>query len=62
VPGLAKVVYHNKLGTQGERAERVRRSPTPSSAAAPGRRPHGWPDELDVLDSAEAARWPRPTC
>ncbi len=24
VPGLAKVVYHNKLGTQGERTERVR--------------------------------------
>ena len=24
VPGLAKVVYHNKLGTQGDRAERVR--------------------------------------
>ena len=24
VEGLAKVVYHNKLGTQGERAERVR--------------------------------------
>ncbi|MDR2016596.1 MAG: glycine--tRNA ligase subunit beta [Burkholderiales bacterium] len=23
VPGLAKVVYHNKLGTQGERAQRV---------------------------------------
>ncbi len=23
VPGLARVVYHNKLGTQGERAERV---------------------------------------
>ncbi|MBT9568489.1 MAG: glycine--tRNA ligase subunit beta [Thiobacillus sp.] len=23
VPGLAKVVYHNKLGTQGERGERV---------------------------------------
>jgi glycyl-tRNA synthetase beta chain len=23
-PGLAKVVYHNKLGTQGERVERVR--------------------------------------
>ena len=23
VPGLSKVVYHNKLGTQGERAERV---------------------------------------
>lgn len=24
MPGLAKVVYHNKLGTQGERSERVR--------------------------------------
>ncbi|KAF1020518.1 MAG: Glycine--tRNA ligase beta subunit [Paracidovorax wautersii] len=24
VPGLAKVVYHNKLGTQGDRIERVR--------------------------------------
>ena len=24
VPGLAKVVYHNKLGTQGERMDRVR--------------------------------------
>ena len=24
VPGLAKVVYHNKLGTQGERMERLR--------------------------------------
>jgi glycyl-tRNA synthetase beta chain len=24
IPGLAKVVYHNKLGTQGERVERVR--------------------------------------
>ena len=24
IPGLAKVVYHGKLGTQGERAERVR--------------------------------------
>ena len=25
IPGLAKVVYHNKLGTQGERVERVAR-------------------------------------
>jgi len=25
VPGLAKVVYHNKLGTQGERVERVQK-------------------------------------
>ena len=25
VPGLSKVVYHNKLGTQGDRVERVRR-------------------------------------
>jgi glycyl-tRNA synthetase beta chain len=23
IEGLAKVVYHNKLGTQGERVERV---------------------------------------
>lgn len=28
VPGLAKVVYHNKLGTQGERTERVVRIAT----------------------------------
>ena len=24
MPGLAKVVYHGKLGTQGQRVERVR--------------------------------------
>ena len=61
VAGLAKVVYHNKLGTQGERSERVRaighaivnqlRMAThPYTALAK--------DELDVLDSKvqEAAR------
>ena len=36
VEGLAKVVYHNKLGTQGERTERVR-----AIAAALARQ---WPD------------------
>ncbi len=61
VPGLARVVYHNKLGTQGERAERVRAighavvnllrmAVVPYTALAK--------DELDVLDSKvqEAAR------
>ncbi|MFT3856809.1 MAG: glycine--tRNA ligase subunit beta [Aquabacterium sp.] len=54
VPGLAKVVYHGKLGTQGERAERVRAigheivkqlrlSTYPYTADAK--------DEFDVLDS-----------
>jgi glycyl-tRNA synthetase beta chain len=61
LPGLAKVVYHNKLGTQGERAERVRAighaivnqmrmSVVPYTALAK--------DEFEVLDSKvqEAAR------
>jgi len=61
LPGLAKVVYHNKLGTQGERAERVRAighaivnqmrmETVPYTALAK--------DEFDVLDSKvqEAAR------
>ena len=54
VPGLAKVVYHNKLGTQGERSERVRAighaivnqmrmAVVPFTALAK--------DEFDVLDS-----------
>ncbi|MFM8767614.1 MAG: glycine--tRNA ligase subunit beta, partial [Rubrivivax sp.] len=60
VPGLAKVVYHGKLGTQGERAERVkaighaivnqlRMATLPYTVEAR--------DEFDVLDSkvAEAA-------
>jgi glycyl-tRNA synthetase beta chain len=38
VPGLAKVVYHGKLGTQGERAERVRHRPCHRQPAAPGHR------------------------
>ena len=61
LPGLARVVYHNKLGTQGERAERVRAighaivnqmrmQTVPYTALAK--------DEFDVLDSKvqEAAR------
>ena len=54
VPGLAKVVHHNKLGTQGERSERVRAighaivnqmrmAVVPFTALAK--------DEFDVLDS-----------
>jgi glycyl-tRNA synthetase beta subunit len=65
VPGLAKVVYHGKLGTQGERAERVRHRACHRQPAAPGHRaarPTQGP--LDVLDSKVARPhcWPRPTC
>ena len=61
VPGLAKVVYHGKLGTQGERSERVRAiahaivnqlrlATVPYTAEAK--------DEFEVLDSKaqQAAR------
>ena len=48
VDGLAKVVYHNKLGTQGERSERVR-----AIATALARQ---WPDAqagfIDEVDTA----------
>ena len=54
IPGMAKVVYHGKLGTQGDRAERVRAiaheivkqlrmATVPYTAEAK--------DEFDVLDS-----------
>jgi glycyl-tRNA synthetase beta chain len=33
IPGLAKVVYHNKLGTQGERVERVAALAAPSASS-----------------------------
>ncbi len=36
VPALAKVVYHGKLGTQGERVERVRAHRASRSAGALG--------------------------
>ena len=61
IEGLSKVVYHNKLGTQGERSERVhaiahaivnqlRQAQVPFTVTAK--------DEFDVLDSKvqEAAR------
>jgi glycyl-tRNA synthetase beta chain len=54
IPGLAKVVYHNKLGTQGERVERVAalaRAIGSKLAARPWRMP---PTALRC--------WPRPTC
>jgi glycyl-tRNA synthetase beta chain len=54
VPGLAQVVYHGKLGTQGERAERVRRIAREIGQALGG---------LRLADLADAPRrWPRPTC
>jgi glycyl-tRNA synthetase beta chain len=47
VAGLAKVVYHNRLGTQGERVERVRaiamRSARSSAATTSRRRPTARP-------------------
>jgi glycyl-tRNA synthetase beta chain len=53
--GLAKVVYHGKLGSQGERVERVRadrRIASPACSAGA------------LLASRPTARrcWPRPTC
>jgi glycyl-tRNA synthetase beta chain len=50
VPGLAKVVYHNKLGTQGERAERVR-----TIARAVGERIGGERGGLTLADLADEA-------
>ena len=54
VAGLAKVVYHNKLGTRGERRQRVR-AIARTIGAQLGRR-WCW------RRPAQAARWPRPTC
>ena len=61
IPGLAKVVYHNKLGTQAERSERVREI---AHAVVEQLRLAQYPygveakDEFDVLDSKaqQAAR------
>ena len=53
LPGLASVVYHNKLGTQAQRTERVK-TLAGAIAQALGADPSRWPS---------AARcWPRPTC
>ncbi|MDE1997339.1 MAG: glycine--tRNA ligase subunit beta [Burkholderiales bacterium] len=54
IPGLAKVVYHGKLGTQGERAERVRSiSHAIVNQLRLGTLPYTVEakDEFDVLDS-----------
>ena len=55
VAGLAKVVYHNKLGTQGERVERVR-----AIAKAIGAQLGG--DALARAGRPAPRSWPRPTC
>jgi glycyl-tRNA synthetase beta chain len=54
VPGLAKVVYHNKLGTQGERIERVRAIAKVIGADS------GATTSRTRRTSPRA--WPRPTC
>jgi glycyl-tRNA synthetase beta chain len=55
VEGLAKVVYHNKLGTQGERVERVR-AIARAIGAATGRGRAG------SVGSTRQHAWPRPIC
>ena len=50
VPGLAKVIYHGKLGTQGERVDRVRRI-----AREIGLQLGGDADGLALADLAEEA-------
>ena len=55
VPGLAKVVYHSKLGTQGERVERVRAIARGIGDAA--RRATRWPRRPTAPRCS-----PRPTC
>ena len=45
VPGLAKVVYHGKLGSQGERVERVRQIARAIAAELGG---HGLVDQADT--------------
>ena len=55
VAGLAKVVYHNKLGTQGERVERVR-------AIAQGDRRAAGQRRISRTRPTRPRSWPRPTC
>ncbi len=55
IPGLAKVVYHNKLGTQGERVERVA-----ALASAIGQQLGG--EALAHPGRPRRRCWPRPTC
>ena len=56
VAGLAKVVYHNKLGTQGERVERVR------AIAQGDRRAARRATRLAHAGRHAPRAWPRPTC
>jgi glycyl-tRNA synthetase beta chain len=53
VPGLAQVVYHGKLGTQGERAERVRRIAREIGEALGGLRLADLADEAATLAKAD---------
>ena len=55
VAGLDKVVYHNKLGTQGERVERVR-------AIAKAPLASNWVATCWPRAPTPRPAWPRPTC
>lgn len=48
VEGLAKVVYHNKLGTQGERTDRVRAIAKGIAALLPQAKDARFTDEVDT--------------
>ena len=55
-PALGRVVYHNKLGTQGERV-RARRGDLAAQIGAAGSAPKRW-----QCTPNGGACWPRPTC
>jgi glycyl-tRNA synthetase beta chain len=53
VPGLAKVVYHNKLGTQGERVARVRAIARAIGEQLGGEPLAAWADQAATLAKAD---------
>ena len=53
IPGLAKVVYHNKLGTQGERAQRVAAIASAIGAKLGGRILAHQADQAALLSKAD---------
>jgi len=53
IPGLAKVVYHNKLGTQGERAQRVAALASAIGAALGGEALARQADQAALLSKAD---------
>ena len=53
IPGLAKVVYHNKLGTQGERAQRVAAIASAIGAQLGGEKLAQQADQAALLSKAD---------